>query len=79
MAIYNGVILDVHFPMVVYSKILSQEKSLISEVQEINIHNLSGIDETLANSLKEILTYNGDVEEDLDLTFEVFKVTCGQY
>ena len=62
LAIYNGIILDVPFPDVMYAKLKGEKPSLES---------LSGIEPTLARSLKELLEYEGDVENDLCLDFQV--------
>ena len=61
LAIYNGIILDVHLPIVVYKKLLGFK---------LVLEDLKDIEPTLYGSLKEILNYSGDIS-DLDLTFEI--------
>ena len=62
LAIYNGIILDVHFPLVVYKKLLGYKVSL---------HDLSDIQPTLCKGLQQLLLYDGDVEIDFDQRFDV--------
>jgi len=61
LAIYNGNILDVHFPMALYKKLLNRDLSL---------EDLTQYDPQVANSLKAILNYeNEDFTEAMGLTF----------
>ena len=53
MAIYNGVVLDVHFPSIVY-KLLLGERALLSDLAEI--------DAELHRGLQQLLNFDGDVE-----------------
>jgi len=63
LAIYNTVILDVHFPMVVYRKLLGR-KGTFQDLQEL--------DPSLWKGLKELLEYpEADVEETLMQTFRI--------
>ena len=62
LAIYNGIILDVHFPLLVYKKLLGFD---------IGLADLREIQPTVSNSLEQLLQYTGDVENDYCLTFEV--------
>ena len=62
LAIYNGIILDVHFPLLVYKKLLGYK---------VGLEDLREIQPTICRSLDELLTYEGDVERDFGLTFEV--------
>ncbi|KAK3233412.1 hypothetical protein CYMTET_56286, partial [Cymbomonas tetramitiformis] len=61
-AIYNQVILDVHFPRVVYKKL----KSLSPTFED-----LKEADPETARGLEQLLAYEGDVENDICRTFEV--------
>jgi hypothetical protein len=54
IAIYNGVILDLHFPMACYKKLLDLEP---------NLHDLKDLEPKLASSLEYILN---DKSEDLE-------------
>ncbi|CAH1248352.1 UBE3A [Branchiostoma lanceolatum] len=62
LAIYNGVILDVHFPMTVYKKL---------QGETLELADLQDIQPTLASGLQDLLDYEGDVEMDLCYTFQV--------
>ena len=60
LAIYNGNLLNVRFPIVLYKKLRDMTAT---------IDDLKELDETLCNSLHSILSYEGDVE-DIGLFFE---------
>ncbi|KAK5870264.1 hypothetical protein PBY51_024916 [Eleginops maclovinus] len=62
LAIYNNCILDVHFPMVVYRKLMGKKGIYL---------DLSDSHPALYQSLKELLEYSGDVEKDMMLTFQI--------
>jgi ubiquitin-protein ligase E3 A len=62
LAIYNGVILDVQFPMVVYKKLLGCELTLA---------DLWTSHPTLARGLQQLLEYDGDVEYTFCRTFRI--------
>ncbi|XP_040896723.1 ubiquitin-protein ligase E3A isoform X2 [Toxotes jaculatrix] len=62
LAIYNNCILDVHFPMVVYRKLLGKKGTYL---------DLSDSHPVLYQSLKGLLEYTGNVEEDMTLTFQI--------
>ena len=60
LAIYNGVILDVKFPLPIYQKLINIP---------IGLDELVHIDPVLARSLKFVQEYDGDVENDLGRSF----------
>ncbi|XP_018525542.1 ubiquitin-protein ligase E3A isoform X1 [Lates calcarifer] len=62
LAIYNNCILDVHFPMVVYRKLMGKKGTYL---------DLSDSHPALYQSLKGLLEYTGNVEEDMMLTFQI--------
>uniref|UniRef100_A0A3Q3R1K6 Ubiquitin-protein ligase E3A n=1 Tax=Monopterus albus TaxID=43700 RepID=A0A3Q3R1K6_MONAL len=62
LAIYNNCILDVHFPMVVYRKLMGKKGTYL---------DLADSHPILHQSLKELLEYTGNVEEDMMLTFQI--------
>ncbi|XP_078254962.1 ubiquitin-protein ligase E3A-like isoform X2 [Rhinoraja longicauda] len=62
LAIYNHCILDVHFPMVIYRKLMGKKGTL---------EDLADSHPVLYRSLKNVLEYEGNVEEDMMITFEV--------
>jgi alpha-tubulin suppressor-like RCC1 family protein len=68
LALYNSVLLDVHFPHVVYRKLLGMPLGLEDMV-----------DDDVGNGLKAMLEYNGDdVEDVFCLNFEVAWTVLGQ-
>ncbi|XP_071018078.1 ubiquitin-protein ligase E3A-like isoform X1 [Oncorhynchus clarkii lewisi] len=62
LAIYNNCILDVHFPMVVYRKLMGKKGTYL---------DLADSHPVQYQSLKELLDYEGDVEEDMMITFQI--------
>ncbi|MEE6470523.1 hypothetical protein FKM82_008991 [Ascaphus truei] len=62
LAIYNNCILDVHFPMVVYRKLMGKKGTL---------RDLADSHPVLYQSLKELLEYEGSVEDDMMITFQI--------
>jgi len=68
LALYNSVLLDVHFPLAVYRKILGLPLGL----EDI-------MDEELRRGLKQLLDYDGDDVEDIFcLTFELAWMEMGE-
>jgi hypothetical protein len=61
LAIYNGNLLNVKFPGVVYKKLRGLK---------IGFEDLKDFDEELFSTLNNILTYEGDIATDMGLTFE---------
>ncbi|XP_066435273.1 ubiquitin-protein ligase E3A isoform X2 [Eleutherodactylus coqui] len=62
LAIYNNCILDVHFPMVVYRKLMGKKGTF---------RDLADSHPVLYQSLKDLLEYEGNVEEDMMMTFQI--------
>uniref|UniRef100_A0A8C6TE17 Ubiquitin-protein ligase E3A n=1 Tax=Neogobius melanostomus TaxID=47308 RepID=A0A8C6TE17_9GOBI len=62
LAIYNNCILDVHFPMVVYRKLMGKKGTY---------QDLADLNPILFKSLKDLLEYTGNVQDDLMLTFQI--------
>lgn len=62
LAIYNNCILDVHFPMVVYRKLMGKKGTF---------RDLADANPVLHQSLKELLEYEGSVEDDMMITFQI--------
>ena len=62
LAIFNGVILDIHFPMVVYRKLLKQTVSL---------GDLYSVFPELAKGFEQLLNFDGDVESVYQRNFTV--------
>ena len=66
IAIYNGIILDLHFPPVVYKKL---------EGYKTDLKDLNDVEPSLARSLQSLLDYDGDVERTFCYTFQVTAVS----
>ncbi|XP_058950721.2 ubiquitin-protein ligase E3A [Pocillopora verrucosa] len=62
LAIYNNVILDVHFPMVVYRKLFGKKGTF----EDLKVSHGG-----LAAGLQNMLDYKGDVESDFMCTFTI--------
>lgn len=62
LAIYNNIILDVHFPMVVYRKLFGKKGTF---------EDLKDSHSVLAASLQDLLDYEGDVESEMMCTFAI--------
>jgi hypothetical protein len=56
VALFNGILLNVKFPIALYRKLRDLP---------ITFHELEEFDEGIARSMKDILNYEGDIEEDL--------------
>ena len=68
LALYNGVLLDVHFPTAVYRKLLGHS---------LGIEDM--VDESIKHGLQALLDYNGDDVEDIFcLNFEVTWTSLGE-
>jgi len=71
LALYNSVILDVHFPLFLYKYI---QACMVMKLNpgikfKPKLCDLEDVDPEVYNGLKELLCYDGNVEEDFDLTF----------
>ncbi|XP_013919898.1 PREDICTED: ubiquitin-protein ligase E3A isoform X1 [Thamnophis sirtalis] len=62
LAIYNNCILDVHFPMVVYRKLMGKKGTF---------RDLADSHPVLYQSLRDLLQYEGSVEDDMMITFQI--------
>lgn len=70
LAIYNFTIINLPFPLALYKKLLD-EKVDLTDLQELS--------PTLANSMKQLLNYEGDdFEETFDLHFEISRDIFGE-
>eukprot|EP00743_Colponemidia_sp_Colp-15_P004177 GILK01004507.1.p1 GENE.GILK01004507.1~~GILK01004507.1.p1 ORF type:complete len:764 (-),score=138.27 GILK01004507.1:85-2061(-) len=69
LAIYNGVILDVHFPMVVYKKLMDIPPTL-QDIKDMN--------PALGRGLQQLLDFEGDVENTFLRTFQVSYEAFGE-
>ncbi len=62
VAIYNSIILDIHFPMVVYKRLKGHKP---------DIHDLTVLDPQLGRNLQKMVDFEGDVEETFGQVFQV--------
>ncbi|KAJ3367951.1 putative E3 ubiquitin-protein ligase HTD2 [Kappamyces sp. JEL0680] len=66
LAFYNSVPLDINFAPALYKKILGVP---------LSIDDVAGLDADLGAGLKQLLAYEGDVEQDYSRTFSVDTIT----
>ncbi|CAF1079514.1 unnamed protein product [Rotaria sordida] len=80
LAVYNAIILDIRFPLVCYKKLLTpafitEHMTNLSKTKvgiiKPTLADFRTIRPDIANSLQYLLDYDGNVEEDFGLTFEV--------
>ncbi|XP_070834216.1 probable E3 ubiquitin-protein ligase HECTD2 [Chaetodon trifascialis] len=82
LAVYNSIALDIHFPLYCYRKLLtpptvpSDQNALVGNATA-TLDDLQQIMPELAHGLGELLSYEGNVEEDFYLTFQVFQEEMG--
>ncbi|XP_065837402.1 probable E3 ubiquitin-protein ligase HECTD2 isoform X2 [Oscarella lobularis] len=69
LAIYNGVILDVHFPSAVYKKL---------QGVPLTLDDLVDVQPSLGRSLQQLLDFDGDVENVFCFTFQISYMVYGQ-
>lgn len=72
LAIYNGVILDIHFPMVIYKQLLQGIEA------PVTLDDLKDAFPTLGNNLEKLLHYDGNVEETFALNFVTTEERFGE-
>uniref|UniRef100_A0A8C1Q3Y0 HECT and RLD domain containing E3 ubiquitin protein ligase 3 n=1 Tax=Cyprinus carpio TaxID=7962 RepID=A0A8C1Q3Y0_CYPCA len=70
LAIYNSTVVDLHFPLVLYKKLLKVLPTL---------DDLKELSPTEGRSLQQLLEYEGDVEETFCLNFAVSHVKSGAF
>ncbi|CAF0803231.1 unnamed protein product [Rotaria sp. Silwood1] len=80
LAVYNAIILDIRFPLVCYKKLLTPafiaepmthlSKTKVGIIKP-TLADFRTIRPDIAHSLQYLLDYDGNVEEDFGLTFEV--------
>ncbi|KAJ3092232.1 putative E3 ubiquitin-protein ligase HTD2 [Quaeritorhiza haematococci] len=66
LALFNGVVLDVNFPLALYKKLLGYE---------VTLEDLKELDPQLGKGLEQLLNFDGDVEEAYQRTFQLEYVT----
>ncbi|KAK3813070.1 MAG: hypothetical protein J3Q66DRAFT_42246 [Benniella sp.] len=81
LAIYNGIILDIHFPLALYRKLATAAEAS-SDPRKLDeqwdLDDLAEIDPTLAKGLRQLETFEGDVQEAYDRTFQIEYESLGQ-
>ncbi|KAF9586084.1 putative E3 ubiquitin-protein ligase HTD2 [Lunasporangiospora selenospora] len=81
LAIYNGIILDIHFPQVLYKKLVIAGEShgdIRVQDEQWDLEDLRELDPTLARGLTQLEAFEGDVEESYDRTFRIEYEVYGQ-
>ncbi|CAL8258970.1 unnamed protein product [Lota lota] len=82
LAVYNSIALDVHFPLYCYRKLLTPPTAPCDQNAPVGMatatmEDLKQIMPDLAHGLEELLNYEGNVEEDFYLTFQVLQEEMG--
>ncbi|KAG2213365.1 hypothetical protein INT47_009038 [Mucor saturninus] len=62
LAVYNSVILDLHFPLGLYKKLMDVD---------IGLPDLKRLDPSLGKGLERLLLFHGDIESEYDRSFQV--------
>ncbi|KAM6092253.1 putative E3 ubiquitin-protein ligase HECTD2 [Theristicus caerulescens] len=82
LAVYNSITLDIRFPPCCYKKLLSPpivpcDHNTLVGICDVALDDLFQIMPELAHGLSELLSYEGNVEEDFYSTFQVFQEEFG--
>ncbi|XP_072827697.1 probable E3 ubiquitin-protein ligase HECTD2 isoform X2 [Vicugna pacos] len=82
LAVYNSITLDIRFPPCCYKKLLSppivpSDQNTPVGICNVTTDDLCQIMPELAHGLSELLSYEGNVEEDFFSTFQVFQEEFG--
>ncbi|XP_028845805.1 probable E3 ubiquitin-protein ligase HECTD2 isoform X2 [Denticeps clupeoides] len=82
LAVYNSIALDIHFPPCCYKKLLTPpimpcDQNTLVGMATLTLDDLQQVMPDLAHGLQELLSYDGDVEEDFYLAFQVFQEELG--
>ncbi|KAG8523605.1 putative E3 ubiquitin-protein ligase HECTD2 [Galemys pyrenaicus] len=82
LAVYNSITLDIRFPPCCYKKLLSppvvpSDQNIPVGICSVTTDDLCQIMPELAHGLSELLSYEGNVEEDFYSTFQVFQEEFG--
>ncbi|XP_068597078.1 probable E3 ubiquitin-protein ligase HECTD2 [Brachionichthys hirsutus] len=82
LAVYNSIALDIHFPLCCYRKLLTPptvpcDQNAIVGMATATLDDLQQAMPELAQGLGQLLSYEGNVEEDFYLTFQVFQEEVG--
>ncbi|XP_034040351.1 probable E3 ubiquitin-protein ligase HECTD2 [Thalassophryne amazonica] len=82
LAVYNSIALDIHFPLYCYRKLLTPptvpcDQNALVGMATATLDDLQQIMPELAHGLGELLIYEGNVEEDFCLTFQVLQEEMG--
>ncbi|XP_034786972.1 probable E3 ubiquitin-protein ligase HECTD2 isoform X1 [Pan paniscus] len=82
LAVYNSITLDIRFPPCCYKKLLSppiipSDQNIPVGICNVTVDDLCQIMPELAHGLSELLSHEGNVEEDFYSTFQVFQEEFG--
>ncbi|KAI7868452.1 hypothetical protein BDF14DRAFT_1982473 [Spinellus fusiger] len=68
LAVYNSVILDIHFPRALYKKLMNVD---------VDLEDLKQLDPSLGKGLERLLSFDGVVESEYERYFQVDIRSCG--
>jgi len=77
LAVYNSIILDLHFPTACYKKLLCPPvvprdlDSTSVGISQFTLEDFAQVMPDVAVGLRELIAYEGNVEEDFCMTFQV--------
>ncbi|KAK3590225.1 hypothetical protein CHS0354_041290 [Potamilus streckersoni] len=77
LAVYNSIILDIRFPAFCYKKLLSPAVVPFNNPQatvgttHLTLEDLKQVQPDVAKGLQDLLDYDGNVEEDFGITFQI--------
>ncbi|XP_028651296.1 probable E3 ubiquitin-protein ligase HECTD2 [Erpetoichthys calabaricus] len=82
LAVYNSITLDIQFPPCCYKKLLSPpivpcDQNATVGVAALSLDDLHQVMPELAHGLEELLSYEGNVEDDFYSTFQVYQEELG--
>lgn len=83
LAVYNSIILDLRLPPCCYKKLLSPPVVPFTNTQvpvgvcPLTLNDLKTVQPDVARGLQDLLDYDGDVEEDFCMNFQVCQDHCG--
>lgn len=77
LAVYNSIMLDIRFPACCYKKLLSpavvpyNNPKVPVGIAQLTLQDLQLVHPDIAHGLRELLEYEGNVQDDFGLTFQV--------
>ena len=78
LSIYNGIILNINFPLALYKKLFNKLCTL-EDLIELDPVYIIHIFQQLGSGLKQLLEFEGNVEETFQQTFRIKRTTISGY